>query len=126
MFICSCRTLTAGLTRWVQQPRYRLGGSGVRMTIGPRDFSVLRKAQTNSGVRKMVMGFFSREKSSRGLKLTIHLHIVSRLRMNGTITSIPSVCIHTVYTVQIYLLILTVHYYCKFQITRMSYCNLTL
>jgi len=48
------------------------------------------------GPGQWVLGFFPGGKSGRGAKLTIHVHLVPKLRMNGAILLRPSICLQRV------------------------------
>ena len=65
---------------------YGVYAMGVRIPAGVKDFSLLQNVQTGSGVNQasyfVGTGVLSR---ALGVKLTIHLHLLRRLGMNGFI-----------------------------------------
>jgi hypothetical protein len=69
---------------------------GVRIPAEARFFSFLKR-QTGSGAHiasyPMGTGAFPREQSGRGVKLTTHLHLMSRLRMLE-LYLYSSICLH--------------------------------
>ena len=70
--------------------RQRGGRSGVRLPTGSRGFSLHQNVQSDSRVHeafhlKGTQRLFSRRGIGRGVKVTTHLHLVPRLRMNGVL-----------------------------------------
>jgi hypothetical protein len=99
-FICiqniDCRINVVATATAIQVERF-----GVRVTIGPTDFSILRKAQTNSGARPMVWGPPPPGDKAAGTEAN-HSPLYSvEVKNEWSYISIPSARLHTVYTVQI-------------------------
>jgi len=65
----------------------------VRIPAQARDFLFSKTVQTGSGAHpasySMGTRVLSRGSGSQGIMLTIHLHLVPRLRMGGAITLLP-------------------------------------
>jgi hypothetical protein len=64
----------------------RAGRSGVRIPVEARDFCLLQDVQKvlgSTAAYSMGAGIIFRRQGSRGVKLTTHLQLVPRLRMNG-------------------------------------------
>jgi hypothetical protein len=72
--------------------RLQAQGSRVPIPAGARDFSLLPNVQVHSvahpASHSMGIGILSYWYSNHGMKLTIHLHLVSQLRMSGA-TPLP-------------------------------------
>jgi len=71
----------------------RHGWSGVRIPVETRDFSLLQYVQTGCGTHPASYSVgtvvLSQGSSSRGVNLNTHLHLVSRLRVDGAIPPLP-------------------------------------
>ena len=68
--------------------KLRAGSAGLRILSVGRVFPLLKDVRTFSGSQPASYtagaGVLSRMQSDRGMKLTIHLHAVPRLRMSGS------------------------------------------
>jgi hypothetical protein len=76
---------------WSTVTRQRGGRSGVRLPTGSRGFSLHQNVQTDSRAHeafhlKGTERLFSHRGIGRDVKVTIHLHLVPRLRMSGVIS----------------------------------------
>jgi hypothetical protein len=63
--------------------------SGVQIPAGAKYFVVLKKVETNSGASEPPVHWLPRSLSPTIKWLIIHLHVARRLRMSGTITTLP-------------------------------------
>jgi hypothetical protein len=83
-----------GIAQWCS-PGLRSGWSGVRLPVGTRNFSPHYSCfHTGSGAHPAsypvgTSGAFPGDKSGRSVKLTTHLHLVTRSRMRRTIPPLP-------------------------------------
>jgi len=71
----------------------KAGNSGVRIQIGARDFCPKRPERLWGPTSLLFNGYrvISRRQNAQGKKLTIHLHLVPRLKING---AIPPILLH--------------------------------
>jgi hypothetical protein len=75
--------------------------TGVRSPTEAEDFSSILCVQTGSGAHPAscpmgTRGSFHGVKCGQGMMLTIHPHLVPRLRMSRSYTSSPPMCFHGV------------------------------
>ena len=63
--------------------------SGVQIPAGAIDFVVLKKVKTNSGAYEPPVHWLPGSLSPTIKWLIIHLHVARRLRMSGTVTTLP-------------------------------------
>jgi hypothetical protein len=64
-------------------PTPRAGFSGVRIPSGVREFPILHNVRPALPPPSMIIAALSRELSGRGMMLTTHSHVMSRLKMRG-------------------------------------------
>jgi len=73
------------------QTMRKVGNSGVHIQVGARDFCPKRPQRLWGPTSPRFNGYWviSRRQNAQGEKLTMHLHLVPKLRISGAIPPLP-------------------------------------